>query len=221
MHAQLPRWLRPRPAVLLLGTLALAGCADAPREVDPGRPATSPTSPAVASAHGGGAPASAAAPGDASEAQGGLKWKVPGGWKEGPERPMRAATYLVPAAGGDREGAECAVFYFGQGQGGGVEANLTRWIGQFEQPDGSPSASRAKQQKETVNGLPVTTIDLSGTFLGGPGMAPGEGKKESYRLLGAIVEGPQGAVFFKLTGPAKTVAAAQGDFQSLLKSVGR
>jgi len=67
----------------------------------------------------------------------------------------------------------------------------------------------------------VTTIDLSGTFLGGPGMAPGEGKKESYRLLGAIVEGPQGAVFFKLTGPAKTVAAAQGDFQSLLKSVGR
>ena len=44
-------------------------------------------------------------------------------------------------------------------------------------------------------------------------------KKTGYRLLGAIVEGPSGEVFFKLTGPAKTVAAAQGEFQTLLKSL--
>lgn len=130
---------------------------------------------------------------------------------------MRAATYLIPAAAGDSEGAECAVF---AGIGGGVQANIDRWIGQFQQPDGSDSSAKAKQKKETINGFQVTTVDLTGTFAGG-GMAMGQqsAPKTGYRLLGAIVEGPQGEVFFKMTGPAKTIAAAQSEFQSLLKSI--
>jgi hypothetical protein len=43
--------------------------------------------------------------------------------------------------------------------------------------------------------------------------------KSGYRMLGAIVEGPEGNVFFKLTGPAKTVATAQDEFQAMLKSL--
>ena len=43
--------------------------------------------------------------------------------------------------------------------------------------------------------------------------------KPGYKLLGAIVEGPGGNVFFKLTGPAKTVEAARADFNKLLKGV--
>ena len=39
-----------------------------------------------------------------------------------------------------------------------------------------------------------------------------------YRLLGAIVEGPGGNVFVKLTGPAKTVTANQQKFNQLLAS---
>jgi hypothetical protein len=153
---------------------------------------------------------------------GGLKWTDPPGWKPLGERPMRAATYAVPAAAGDKEGGECAVFYFGAGQGGGVQANIDRWIGQFQLPDGKPAGSAAKTAKETVNGLPVTTIDLSGTYMasGGP-MAAAQTPKPGYRLLGAIVEGPQGAVFFKFTGPAKTVAAAQPVFRALMKSIAR
>jgi len=125
---------------------------------------------------------------------------------------MRAATYIVPAAKGDSEGAECAVFV---NLGGGVQANITRWIGQFETTDGAP-----KQKSETINGLQVTTVDVSGTFKGGgPMMGQSSGPKAGYRLLGAIVEGPEGDVFFKLTGPAKTVAAAQDEFQAMLKSL--
>jgi hypothetical protein len=135
---------------------------------------------------------------------------------------MRAATYRVPATAGDTEDGECAVFFFGPGQGGGVEANIERWIGQFEQPDGKPSGERAKRQKETINGLAVTTIDLTGTYAGGGPMMGGAGqKKTGYRLLGAIVDGPQGAVFFKFTGPTATVAAARGEFEGLLKSLGK
>jgi hypothetical protein len=124
---------------------------------------------------------------------------------------MRAATYLIPAAAGDSEGAECAVFL---NIGGGVQANIDRWVGQF-QTDGAP-----KQKKETINGLDVTTVDVSGTFKGGGQMmGQSSGPKAGYRLLGAIVETPQGEVFFKLTGPAKTVAAAQNEFQAMLKSL--
>jgi hypothetical protein len=125
---------------------------------------------------------------------------------------MRAATYIVPAAKGDSEGAECAVFV---NLGGGVQANITRWIGQFETTDGAPN-----QKSETINGLQVTTVDVSGTFKGGgPMMGQSSGPKAGYRLLGAIVEGPEGDVFFKLTGPAKTVAAAHDDFKAMLKSL--
>jgi hypothetical protein len=44
--------------------------------------------------------------------------------------------------------------------------------------------------------------------------------KPGYRLLGAIVEGPQGSIFFKFTGPAKTVAQNQTAFDAMLASIG-
>lgn len=204
---------------------SLAGCAAPPKEIAANQPATSSSaapagdSSTVAVGHGG-STASAGAMGTVPKEQAAgtpVKWTTPGSWQTGPEKPMRAATYLIPAAAGDSEGGECAVF---ANIGGGVEANIKRWIGQFEQPDGSSSEAKAKQKKETINGFAVTTVDLLGTFAGG-GMAMGQPatKKPNYRLLGAIVETPQGEVFFKFTGPVKTVTAAQADFQALLKSL--
>ncbi len=153
----------------------------------------------------------------AAESAGGVRWTAPAGWKPEAERPMRAATYRVPAAAGDQEDGECAVFYFGPGQGGGVDANMQRWVGQFEQQQGPPQT-----RKQTINGLPVTTIDLAGSYTGAGGpMATVKTAKPGYRLLGGIVEAPQGAVFFKFTGPAKTVAAQQAAFQKMLNSIAR
>ena len=43
--------------------------------------------------------------------------------------------------------------------------------------------------------------------------------KAGYKLLGAIVEGPEGAIFFKLTGPSKTVEAARGEFAKMVKAI--
>jgi len=126
---------------------------------------------------------------------------------------MRAATYTVPPDG------ECAVNFFGAGQGGSVDANIERWKGQFHQPGGKPADAQVR--KRTIHGLPVTTIDISGEYsgMGGP-MAPGK-PVAGYRLLGAIVEGPAGTVFIKFTGPAKTVAANQQKFEQLLGSIDR
>ena len=39
-----------------------------------------------------------------------------------------------------------------------------------------------------------------------------------YRLLGAIIEGPDGNIFVKFTGPAKTMAANRQKFEQLLAS---
>jgi hypothetical protein len=150
----------------------------------------------------------------------GLHWTAPSNWKpEGP-RPMRLATYTIPPAGGDADSGQCLVNYFGQGQGGSIEANMDRWIGQFVQPNGKSSKDTAKQEKRTVHGLKVSTVDVSGAFtgMGGPQMSPGA-PKAGYRLLGAIVEGPQGSVFFKFTGPAKTVAQNQAAFDKMLSTL--
>ncbi len=128
---------------------------------------------------------------------------------------MRLATYTISPAAGDIDPAECGVYYFGQGQGGSVEANMTRWIGQVQ------SKEAAKQGQRTVHGLKVTTVDVSGAYagMGGPMAKAGEPPKPNYRLLGAIVEGPQGSVFFKFTGPAKTMAQSQAGFEKLIASI--
>ena len=165
--------------------------------------------------------ASPSSPQAPAPSAGGLTWKVPAAWTaEGP-RPMRAATYRLPAVKGDAEGAELAVFHFGRGQGGDVDANVKRWLGQFTRPDGSPVDADARRKQEKLNGLGVTTVDVQGTY--NPGMMMGPATpKPGWRLLGTIVEGgSEGPVFFKLTGPARTVAAAQKDFQKLLQSVKR
>ncbi|HXY38787.1 MAG TPA: hypothetical protein VEQ10_03910 [Vicinamibacteria bacterium] len=148
-----------------------------------------------------------------TEGAGGIEWKVPAGWTAGGGSAMRVATYTVPAAKGSEAG-ECAVFFFGTGQGGSVEANVERWARQFE---GTP---RPERTTSTVVGLPVTRVQLAGTYLapGGP-MMQSTGKKAGYRLAGAITEAPQGNVFFKLTGPAPTVAAALPAFDALIASI--
>jgi len=156
-----------------------------------------------------------------SASAGGLTWSVPAGWSVEGARPMRAATYRLAAARGDAEGAELAVFHFGRGQGGDVDANVKRWLGQFTRPDGSPVDADARRKQEQLNGLSVTTVDVAGTYASGMMRGPAT-PKAGWRLLGAIVEGgPEGPVFFKLTGPARTVAAAQKDFRRLLQSVKR
>ncbi len=155
-----------------------------------------------------------------AESAAGISWTPPATWKNASDKPMRAATYTVPSAAGDKDPGECAVYYFGPGQGGSVQANIDRWVGQFQQPDGKPSKNVAKTTNRTIHGLNVTTVDVTGTYggMGGP-MAATHSSKPGYRMLAAIVEGPQGAVFFKFTAPTKTLSARQAEFEKLLDSL--
>ena len=152
--------------------------------------------------------------GSGTGAVAGIQWSVPKRWEAQGARQMRAATYTIPPAEGDPEAGECPVFYFGNDQGGSIDANVERWIGQFDQ------GSSVNRGTKDVNGMKVNTVTIAGSYLApsGPMMMP-TGKKDNFKLQGAIVEGPQGSVFFKFTGPAKTVDAASREFDALVGSM--
>ena len=151
-----------------------------------------------------------------AESAAGLRWTAPAGWKAEGAQPMRAATYSIRPVTGDKAAAECAVYFFGAGLGGSVQDNLERWKGQFTGPNGKPSVAQVATRP--VRGLLVTTIDTSGEYSGMGGPMAAARPVPGYRLLGAIVEGPGGNVFVKLTGPLRTVEANRQKFDQLLTS---
>ena len=87
--------------------------------------------------------------------------------------------------------------------------------------NGQPlSSAEAKRTQVTVNGIEVTTLDVSGTYLFKPfPMASQATKKRGYRMLAAIVQGPDAPIFFKLTAPANTAATAELGFRRMIDSL--
>ncbi|MET0389269.1 MAG: hypothetical protein ABW321_25070 [Polyangiales bacterium] len=204
----------------LASSLALCAACSKPAEPAPAEPtAAAPTSPAPsqapASPHAPAPSAAAAAPSDQGSA-GGLRFRAPKPFvPRAPKSSMRAAEFGIE----NDAASELAVFYFGADQGGSVDANMTRWIGQFKKPDGSDA--EAKRGERSVHGLPVATVEALGTYNGGMGMpgAPAPAAITDAMLLGAIVKGPEGAVFFKLVGPRDQLEAARPAFDQLLESI--
>jgi hypothetical protein len=61
-------------------------------------------------------------------------------------------------------------------------------------------------------------VEIDGTYLAPDSQMQSQGKRPAWKLLGAIVEGPQGAVFFKLVGPADVIGHATKEFDGLIAS---
>jgi hypothetical protein len=140
-----------------------------------------------------------------------LSWNAPANWAKVPNpNAMRLATYHVAPAAGARDEAELTVVR----AGGSTEANLERWIAQFENPEG------IVRDKRVVHGLTIATLELRGTFRGGGmGAAGSNDPKSGWMLKGAVVETPDGPYFFKLTGPSASVVAARAGFDALVDSI--
>lgn len=130
---------------------------------------------------------------------------------------MRSAEYGLEG----EARAELAVFYFGPDSGGMVEPNITRWLGQLKQPDGSDTAQKSKRSEIKAGDIPVTLVEATGTYSGGMGMpgAPAPAEQPDSMLLGAIASGPKGAVFFKMVGPRAALEKAQPAFVALVSSI--
>jgi len=178
---------------------------------DANAPTTGTAEPAAPPATGAMPPGMEIAP---PSGEAGVAWVKPKRWVEELASGMRLATYVIPGAPG-AETASCKVYYFGPGQGGGTDANIQRWVSEFENP-GSPA-----RHEQKIRGMNVTQIEVSGTYTAHSGMGGGESQAPTpgWTLLGAIVDGPNGQLFFKLTGPTATVAAAKKEFDGLLASL--
>jgi hypothetical protein len=150
-----------------------------------------------------------------------LAYVTPDGWNKQPAASaMRVAEFSLPRAAGDSEDAQLVLYYFG-GSGGSVDANLQRWVGQMQQPDGKPLAATAvRKETRHVNGLAVTLLDVTGTYVAET--APGSTEhhnKPNFRLRAGVVETANGPYFIKLTGPARTVARWDAAFEQFVASL--
>jgi len=135
-----------------------------------------------------------------------LAWTAPARWKEAPNTSsMRLATYKIPRAPGDAEDPELSVTQ----AGGTPDANADRWIGQFD----AAAQKSATRSIRTTPSFKIAIVEITGTYSGGMDQA---GAKTNWTLLGAIVPTPGMSHFFKMTGPAKSVAAARTEFLAML-----
>ena len=150
----------------------------------------------------------------------GLTFVTPQGWHQSPPgSSMRVAEFALPRAAGDTEDAQLVLYYFG-GQGGSIDANIQRWVAQMQQANGAPSASAAKRESRQVNGLTLTLVDVSGTYVAET--APGSAEHHNspnFRLRAGVVQTKNGPYFIKLTGPAKTVARWEQAFDQFVNSL--
>lgn len=150
-----------------------------------------------------------------------IKYDAPAGWTSRPAASsMRVADFTLPRVAGDAEDGQLTLYYFG-GQGGSVQANLDRWIGQMTQPDGRASKDvAATTTMKTTSGLSVTLVDVGGTYVAE--VTPGSKErfnKPGFRLRAAVVETKSGPYFVKLTGPSKTVAKWNESYLAFVKSL--
>ncbi|MBS0196184.1 MAG: hypothetical protein JSR77_05445 [Planctomycetes bacterium] len=196
-----------------------AGCEKQPEA--PAAPAAAPKTqapPAAPSKPAAATPAPATpTPAPAAAAMGptvtamNLTFKLPDGWKQGqPSNSMRLAEAAVADPSGDA-GKACTVAF--STAGGDVQSNIGRWANQVQ--DASGQAVKADPKKKTVAGLPVTTVELTGKYMG---MGDGQPKPD-WTMRAAIVESPEGLLFIKMTGPADRMKTLAAGFDSLVDSM--
>ena len=88
---------------------------------------------------------------------------VPESWKKSEaKRQVRVAEFEIPAIEGAEGTGELAIFYFGEGGAGGVEANVQRWIGQFDE-EGRKAKVLTGEGKARADALSAKTVTTEPT----------------------------------------------------------
>jgi hypothetical protein len=147
----------------------------------------------------------------------GLELLFPEKWQSvPPSSAMRQGQWNIPATKKGSEAGEMTAFYFGAGQGGDTASNVTRWLRSLSKPDGSPIAGQTTSRM--VKGIKITQVSGYGTFASGMPGTPAT-PKTNYGLAGAILEGSEGSIFLKMTGPEDLIKANLDVFTKALDSV--
>ena len=144
-----------------------------------------------------------------------IKLQVPESWEQKPaSNRLRLAEFAIKPVEGEHA-AEIVVYSFGGG-GGGVPANVSRWVKQFE--------AEGREVKVTQGKAPAgeyVLVDISGTYNQpvGPPIRQQTERKPDSRMLAAIIEIPgEGNYFLKLTGGKKTISKQAENFRGSFKA---
>jgi hypothetical protein len=154
----------------------------------------------------GGVPTSRpAAPVTARE--GGPSWVVPAGWTEVSGGQFLFAKFTIAGASGAAAAVNVST---SAGDGGGLSANVNRWLGQIGKSPWS-EAELAKNAKEIdVAGGKAMFVEMSGT----------DGRtSQPAMILGAMTMRNGAAWFYKLMGEPKLVESQRAAFTKFVKEV--
>ena len=204
-----PRMTTPRNTVLVIAiAFVLAACGrEAEQTKAPSTDASTPTVPSTTPSTVAETPstttATTPASGDRLGAMG-LSFPIPEGWSQvPPANSMRLAQLEVPGEGGPCVAALSSA-------GGGIDMNIERWVGQFQNAEGG--AVEAVRDSKTINGVPVHLVEMSGTYLGMGRGAP----MTNQMMRAAIFETPAGMLFIKMTGPEQQMGEIEDGWNTLV-----
>lgn len=129
-----------------------------------------------------------------------IKLKLPESWKsQAPENKLRLAQFVAPNVDGEKEETILVVSSFA---GGDTKANMPRWVGEFQ------GAAKAETKSGESAFGPYEVTDLTGTHVG-PSFRRRATPLEDARVVMFIVMPKEKPYYYlKLTGPAKSTAAA-------------
>lgn len=125
--------------------------------------------------------------------------------------PMRKAQLKVPDAKSEKS-AEVVFFQF-SGGAGSTQANVDRWLGQFEEPR---EKINAHVETKPVGKVNVTYVQAEGTYKSGMPGGP-HTPMPDYALVGAIIETESSNIFVRMTGPKDLVKASAADLKKMIE----
>jgi len=129
----------------------------------------------------------------------------------------KKAFYKYDPVLGDTVGAEMAVYQFGA-EGSNWQDIMDRWINQMSYADGRDRYSAAIRHDRVVGGMTAHVLSMLGTY--NPPSAGFDREeapaRDAHRLIAVAVEGPQGDLYFKLTGPDSTARVMTEAFMNMI-----
>jgi hypothetical protein len=149
-----------------------------------------------------------------------LTWTLPAGWIEQPgSDPLRVASFLAPdslladSLGTDPQALDISIVQFG-GQAGGVEANISRWMGQVKilpSPELVQKVLAGADSFSIASGQKAIVVDFTGLLAGD--------MTQSTSILGVIIEGDGYTVFVKAMGDRDRLPLLKPQFLTFCRSI--
>lgn len=149
-----------------------------------------------------------AAMGNAPAVSSPYAWVLPKGWKQGPNKGMRLASFYLAD---NPDAVDCYIVSL-PGIAGGTEANLKRWMGQIGVDPSDANYQKLLSGAQTIRtqgGLETKFYDLM-SLQAGP---------SNKSMIASVISTAEATVFVKMTGTSADVKKNKDSFLELVKSL--